>query len=107
MTDGPDEPIDGTVFDSEGADAVVDTVDPGVAWHRPSRWSRRDSFPDQLLVRPALRDPRRPEWFHASASSPGGSEPWAQLLSGALATYAAHEFLTGDDIRPTNKAIAR
>ena len=90
-----------------GADAVVDTVDPGMTWRRPSRWSRRDSFPDQLLARPALRDPRRPEWFHASASSPGGSEPWAQLLSGALATYAAHEFLTGDDIRPTNKALAR
>lgn len=89
------------------ADAVIDTRDPGVTWHRPSRWSRRDAFTAQLLARPALRDATRPGWFHASASSPAGTEPWAQLLSGALATYAAHEHLTGEDIRPTNKALAR
>ena len=89
------------------AEAVIDTRDPGMTWHRPSRWSRRDTFVDQLLARPGTRDPGRPDRFHASASSPGGSEPWAQLLSGALATYAAHEFLTGEDIRPTNRALAR
>lgn len=42
--------------------------------------------------------------FTASASSRGGNDPWAQLLSGALATYVVHEALTGADIRPTNKA---
>lgn len=88
------------------ADAVVVTEDPGVRWRRPHRWGR-DTFTAQLLARPALRDPLRPGWFHASASSPGGAEPWAQLLSGALATYAVHEHLTGDDIRPTNRALAR
>jgi hypothetical protein len=45
-----------------------------------------------------------PMTFLASASSRGGNDPWAQLLSGALATYVAHEQLTGADIRPTNKA---
>ena len=89
------------------ADATIDTRDPGVRWRRPPRFGRRDTFTAQLLARPALRDPRRPDVFHASASSPGGDEPWAQLLSGALATYAAHAFLTGEDIRPTNKALAR
>ena len=91
----------------EAADATIDTRDPGLSWRRPSRFGRRDTFTAQLLARPALRDPRRPDLFHASACSPGGDEPWAQLLTGALATYAAHEFLTGEDIRPTNKALAR
>ena len=89
----------------EEADATIDTRDPGVRWRKPPRWSRRDSFTDQLLARPALRDPRRPDRFHASASSPGGEEPWAQVLAGALATYAAHEYLTGEDIRPTNRSL--
>lgn len=89
------------------AEATIDTRDPGQRWRKPSRWTGRDTFTAQLLARPALRDPRRPSWFHASASSPAGTEPWAQLLSGALATYAAHEHLTGEDIRPTNKALAR
>ena len=46
---------------------------------------------------------RRPRLLVASASSRGGNEPWAQLLTGALATYAAHHLLTGEDIRPTNR----
>ncbi len=92
---------------TSGADATIDTVDPGVRWHKPPLLTRRDTFTAQLLARPALRDPGRPGWFHASASSPAGGEPWAQLLSGALATYAAHAYLTGEDIRPTNKALAR
>lgn len=87
------------------ADAVIDTHDPGLSWHRPRPWRRRDSFVDQLLARPALKVPGSPGRFHASASSPAGGEPWAQLLSGALAAYAAHTFLTGEDIRPTNKAL--
>lgn len=39
----------------------------------------------------------------ASAASPAGGEPWAQLLSAALAVYQLHEQLTGEDPRPTNR----
>ena len=45
-----------------------------------------------------------PGLLEASAWSPAGPEPWAQLLSGALAAYELHEHLTGEDMRPTNKA---
>lgn len=89
------------------ADATIHTRDLCVEWTRPSRWRRGGSFVDQLLARPPLRVEGRPGRFHASASSPAGTEPWAQVLSGALATYAAHEYLTGEDIRPTNKALSR
>lgn len=43
----------------------------------------------------------------ASSCSPGGPDPWARLLTGALATYRVHGELTGQDIRPTNKALGR
>lgn len=92
--------------DAAGADATVETRDPGLAWHRPARLRRHDTFVDQLLARPRLRS-AVPGTFHASASSPAGREPWAQLLSGALAAYAVHEHLTGEDIRPTNKERSR
>ena len=94
----------GAVDTAGEADAVIDAVDPGVTWRRPRLLG--PSFVDQLARRPALRgpDPRR---FHASASSPGGAEPWAQLLTGALAAYAVHETLTGQDIRPTNRDASR
>ncbi len=42
--------------------------------------------------------------YEASAFSPAGPEPWAQLLTGALAAYRVHQELTGEDMRPTNKA---
>lgn len=87
--------------------AVLDTRDPGLSWHRPRPLRRGDTFFAQLRGRPPISDPRRPGAFAASASSAAGSEPWAQLLSGALAAYAAHAHLTGEDIRPTNKALAR
>ncbi|MDO5533654.1 MAG: hypothetical protein Q4F65_03250 [Propionibacteriaceae bacterium] len=93
--------------DPGDAQAHVQTRDPGVRWRRPPRWGRRGTFTAQLLARPSLRDPAGPGRFHASASSPAGPEPWAQLLSGALAAYAVHEHLTGEDIRPTNKSLAR
>lgn len=92
------------VADTEpDADAQVDTRDPGLVWHAPRRLRRGDTFVDQLLARPGIRVAGEPRRFAASASSAGGAEPWAQLLSGALATYAAHEALTGEDIRPTNR----
>lgn len=40
--------------------------------------------------------------LRASSASPAGPEPWAQLGSAALAVYALHERLTGQDARPTN-----
>lgn len=86
-------------------DAVIDTRDPGLVWHRPRPLRARDSFVDQLADRPPIRVPGKPGWFAASASGAGGNEPWAQLLAGALATYAAHEHLTGEDIRPTNRKL--
>lgn len=91
--------------DPGSADARVDAVDSGVAWRRPRLFG--PTFVDQLLARPALRDPADARRFHASASSPGGAEPWAQVLTGALAAYAVHEALTGEDIRPTNKTLTR
>lgn len=42
--------------------------------------------------------------YHASEFSPAGPEPWAQLLTGALAAYSVHQDLTGEDMRPSNKA---
>lgn len=39
----------------------------------------------------------------ASACSPAGNEPWAELASAALAVYELHERLTGEDCRPTNR----
>lgn len=90
-----DDPGDG--------EAHVDTIDPDLRWYRPRRWHRHDTFVDQLLARPRLRTPGRPGHYHASASSPAGREPWAQLLTGALAAYAVHEQLTGEDIRPTHR----
>lgn len=65
----------------------------GVRWQGPRTWLRL----------PAVRTSGRPRLFTASAAGRGGNEPWAQLLAGALAVYAAHEALTGEDIRPTNR----
>ncbi len=94
--------------DAASPDARVDATDPGATWRRPARGLfRRETFLDQWLSRPPLRDPSDPRRFHASPASPGGSEPWAQLLTGALAAYAVHEALTGEDIRPTNRAQSR
>ncbi|MGV8908878.1 MAG: FAD-dependent oxidoreductase [Propionicimonas sp.] len=44
-----------------------------------------------------------PGVLSASPWSPGGPDAWAQLLTGALATYRLHADLTGENIRPTNK----
>lgn len=41
----------------------------------------------------------------ASPASHGGPEPWAQLLTGALAAYQVHLHLTGEDVSPTNRAV--
>lgn len=98
---------DAATSDASPRRAVVDARDPGVAWRRPRPLRRDGSFFDQLRRRPPVSDPAAPGLFRASGSSAAGVEPWAQLLSGALAAYAAHAHLTGEDIRPTNKALAR
>lgn len=66
----------------------------GTRWMSPRTWLRM----------PPLRT-AVPGIVSANASSRGGNDPWAQLLSGALATYVTHENLTGADIRPTNKRL--
>ena len=55
-----------------------------------------------LLDLPRLRT-RLPGVYAASAFSPAGPEPWAQLLTGALAAYRVHQDLTGQDMRPGNR----
>ncbi len=99
------------------AEAVVSTVDPHthadltgeradirIARHltaSPAGGPRWTSW-RTLLDLPPLQ-PARPGVLVASAWSPGGADPWAQLLTGALAAYRVHEDLTGEDMRPTNK----
>lgn len=80
---------------ADDADGAVDIdAAPPSEW-RPGTTSAED-WPARIpIVGPdgALR---------ASAASPAGPEPWAQLGSAALAVYALHERLTGEDPRPTN-----
>lgn len=54
--------------------------------------------------RPRLQPAEGHDVWHASSASHAGNEPWAEVLSAALVSYEVHEFLTGQDIRPTNKA---
>lgn len=122
----PDEPG----FDELGLDGsgIVEVVDhrsgaPVVTWLRPLPDGRvvRTSH-DHTRPRPDLAWGLAPStwraWrqrcglggdgsWHASASSPAGGEPWAELLSGALAVYEIHQELTGTDIRPTNRTPPR
>jgi len=87
--------------DAAGTEIVVHdytsaraTPGAGVRWKGPRTWLRI----------PPVRTPKHRRLFVASASGRGGNEPWAQLLTGALATYAAHEELAGEDIRPSNRS---
>ncbi|MFT3861711.1 FAD-dependent oxidoreductase [Micropruina sp.] len=79
---------------THGHGAGPEDASAGTRWTSPRTWLRL----------PPLRA-ETPGVVTASASSRGGNDPWAQLLSGALATYVTHENLTGADIRPTNKAV--
>ena len=109
--DGPPEPAEkvdhtpaGPIVtyrrpDAHGTEVVVHdhtrtTPDPGagVRWHGARTWTHL----------PGVRT-RNPRLFTASTSGRAGNEPWAQLLTGALAAYAAHAELTGEDIRPSNR----
>ncbi len=62
------------------------------------RWTSWRTLLDLPRLRTAI-----PGVYQASEFSPAGPEPWAQLLTGALAAYRVHEDLTGQDMRPTNK----
>ncbi len=86
--DGPDTAV---VHDWSAA-----TPDPaaGPAWVGEATWLRR------LPVRLA------PGHYSAGAWGRGGSDLAAILMSGALATYAVHRDLTGEDIRPSNRDAA-
>ena len=75
--------------------------------------TRPVSNPDLGTAWSAWRD-RPPMVWHQDGSAPvltaspashGGPEPWARLLTGALAAYLTHERLTGEDIRPSTKTI--
>jgi phytoene dehydrogenase-like protein len=103
------------------AETVISTVDPFthadltserpdlvIARHlrtSPAGGPRWNSW-RTLLDLPRLQ-PARPGVLVASAWSPGGPDAWAQLLTGALAAYRAHEELTGEDMRPTNRSYRR
>lgn len=67
-------------------------VTSAAAWRRrrPLRWEECGDGPATLMAGPA---------------SHGGPEPWAQLLTGALAAYRVHHRLTGVDASPRNRAI--
>lgn len=101
---------------------VAETVDhtgdrPVVTWRRPvpdgvlttthdhtrpapdPRWGVSATSTRHWLRRPPVAGVT----LRASASSPAGAEPWAELGSAALAVYELHERLTGEDSRPTNK----
>ncbi len=70
---------------------------------RPDRaWGLAPDTTDAWLRRPGLG--ASPAW-RASAASPAGNEPWAELASAALAVYEIHEHLTGADIRPGNRSV--
>lgn len=75
-------------------DHTRDAPDPGfgVAWRGVATMPRLQ--PLRLL----------PGIYAASAASPAGNDPWSQILSGALATYAVHQDLTGADIHPSNRS---
>ncbi|MGB7963153.1 MAG: hypothetical protein WCF12_09390 [Propionicimonas sp.] len=95
------------------SDATIVSCDPWQAadltGRRPPRLTRAATSGPQwrgwrtLQRLPPLRT-RIPGVYEASAFSPAGPEPWAQLLTGALAAYRVHHELTGEDMRPTNKA---
>ncbi|MFT3887280.1 MAG: hypothetical protein QM713_03850 [Arachnia sp.] len=67
----------------------------------PAGWVPRTRSADDWLARVPIVGADGA--LRASAASPAGPEPWAQLGSAALAVYELHERLTGEDPRPTNR----
>ncbi|MCC2593404.1 hypothetical protein LKO27_08285 [Tessaracoccus sp. OS52] len=109
-------------FRDEPAADVREVVDhtaarPVVSWQRPATdgalvttHDHRHPAPDPAwgAATHSARDwlgrvPVPGGTIRASAASPAGAEPWAELSSAALAVYELHQRLTGEDSRPTNK----
>lgn len=90
---------------------LLDIAPPSIAGRlrpRPAPRVETDSGPwPGLQPGPARRSVPSPppdtgRVVLAGMSGPLAPEPWAQVLTGALATYAVHRIVTGDDIRPVN-----
>lgn len=123
--------LSASAMSSHGIQQIVEHTDNGpiVRWERPLNgdqvavlthdhtqaqpdlnWGLAPSSWRSWANRPGLRPKTSPNTttgvptWSASASNSAGNEPWAELLSAALACYDLHEHLTGEDIRPTNKA---
>ncbi len=102
------------VVDHTGTRPVITWRVPGSESDRLLTWDFTDARPDvawglaprsgrDVLRRPPVVAPTPA----ASACSPAGPEPWAELAGAALAVYELHERLTGEDSRPTNRARQR
>lgn len=110
----PAEPPLSSTTEGAPTDGPLELVQHGpgtTTWTLPGRTVVCAGAPDASGLR--WRGPATVGAFHpladagvwqAGSGSIGGTEPWARLLTGALATYRVHERLTGDDIRPSNKA---
>lgn len=79
------------------ADRALDPVDIDCSPAGPTTQPRSA---EEWLARTPIVGPDGA--LRASAASPAGPEPWAELGSAALAVYELHERLTGEDCRPTN-----
>ena len=109
--DASDRPLDVAVSDRPLEVVTHGDDDASLTWTLPSRTVVSVGAPDPSGLR--WRGPATVSAFHsvdvgshtyAGSGSVAGTEPWARLLVGALAAYRVHARLTGDDIRPTNKA---
>ena len=112
----PADPPASTIEVGPANDGPVEVVRHGtdgvsVTWTLPGRTVTSTGAPSSSGLR--WHGPATVAGFHplagnscvyAGSGTLGGAEPWAQLLVGALATYRVHFSLTGDDIRPSNKA---
>ncbi|MGV8844947.1 hypothetical protein [Tessaracoccus sp.] len=110
-------PADETTSTREIIDHTADA--PVITWLRPvddgvlaSIHDHRHTTPDiSWGIAPASsrawlrRTPVIGDVPAASACSPAGNDPWAELASAALAVYEIHERLTGEDCRPTNRSF--
>jgi phytoene dehydrogenase-like protein len=78
-------------------DHTIRTPDPGAG----ARWDGWRSWFRRPALRPSGTRENGGPWS-ATVAAPGGPEPWAQVLTAALAVYDVHETLTGEDVRPAN-----
>ncbi len=73
----------------------------GGFWQRLSKHLGTARLQAQWLTRQPIRLPAQQQLrYQLGPATRAGNEPWAQLATAALVTYAAHEDLTGQDIRP-------